>query len=221
MSRIVVVGGHGRTGKLIVDQLIKNGDTVVATIRNPRHMAQLVKAGAETVILDLDKSTPRDFAVTFTGADAIVFAAGSGDNEPSAIDRKGVTRTVNAAEKAGVKRYVAVSAIGASTPVPGKWNTPEMKDYFAAKKAGNKKIKSSTLDWTIIEPGELTEGKPTGKVTLSTGALEFDSLKSVKIARADVAATVVAALKAPKSAGKTFQIVGGTTDIQKAVTAAR
>jgi uncharacterized protein YbjT (DUF2867 family) len=221
MSRIVVIGAHGRTGKLIVDQLIKNGDTVVATIRNPRHMAPLVKAGAETVILDLDKSTPRDFAVSFTGADAIVFAAGSGDNEPSAIDRKGVTRTVNAAEKAGVKRYVAISSIGASTPVPKAWNTPTMKEYFAAKKAGNKKIKSSSLDWTIIEPGELTEGKPTGKVTLSTEALDFGSLKNVKIARADVAATVVAALKTPKSAGKIFQIVGGTTDIQKAVAAAR
>lgn len=221
MSRIVVIGAHGRTGKLIVDQLIKNGDTVVATIRNPKHMAPLVKAGAETVILDLDKSTPRDFAVSFTGADAIVFAAGSGDNEPSAIDRKGVTRTVNAAEKAGVKRYVAISSIGGSTPVPAKWNTPEMKDYFAAKKAGNKKIRSSSLDWTIIEPGELTEAKPTGKVTLSTEALDFDSLKSVKIARADVAATVIAALKTPKSVGKTFQIVGGTTDIAKAVSAAR
>ena len=221
MSRIVVIGAHGRTGKLIVDQLLKGGDTVVATIRNPKHMAQLVKAGAETVILDLDKSTPRDFAVSFTGADAIVFAAGSGDNEPSAIDRKGVTRTVNAAEKAGVKRYVAISSIGASTPVPAKWNTPEMKDYFAAKKAGNKKIKSSSLDWTIIEPGELTEAKPAGKVTLSAGALDFDSLKSVKIARADVAAVTIAALKDKKSIGKTFQIVGGTTDITKAVSAAK
>lgn len=219
MSRIVVVGAHGRTGKLIVEQLLKNGDTVVATIRNPRHMAPLVKAGAETVLLDLDASTPRDFAVAFTGADAVVFAAGSGDDEPSAIDRKGVTRTVNAAEKAGVRRYVAVSAIGASTPVPDKWNIPEMKDYWAAKKAGNKKIKSSSLDWTIIEPGELTQGKPTGKVTLSTAPLDFDKLPSIRIPRADVAATVVAALANPRSIGKTFEIVTGSTDIKKAVAA--
>eukprot|EP01036_Dinobryon_divergens_P054868 gene54868-73302_t len=49
MSRIVVVGGHGRTGKLVVEQLIAHGDTVVATIRNARHMAAMVKLGAETV----------------------------------------------------------------------------------------------------------------------------------------------------------------------------
>jgi len=221
MSRIVVVGGHGRTGKLIVRQLLKQGDSVVATIRNASHMAPLVKAGAETVMLDLDSSSPRDFAVAFAGADAIVFAAGSGDNEPSAIDRKGVTRTVNAAEKAGVKRYVAVSAIGATTGVPDRWNTPQMKDYWAAKKAGNKKIRGSSLDWTIIEPGELTEGKQTGKVMLGTDGLDIDTLKSIKISRADVAATVVAALAAPKSKGKTFQIVSGTTEIARAIAAAR
>ena len=222
MSRIVVIGAHGRTGKLIVDQLLKAGDNVVATIRNPKHMAALVKAGAETVILDLDKSTPRDFAVSFTGADAIIFAAGSAEGESSAIDRKGVTRTVNAAEKAGVKRYIAISSIGGSTPVPKQWSAmPGMKEYFAAKKAANKKLRSSTLDWTIIEPGELTQGKPTGKVTLSTGALTDEQVSSIKIPRADVAAVAVASLKDKRSIGKTFQIVGGTTDVAKAIASAK
>ena len=31
MSRIVVVGAHGRTGLLIVELLVKAGDTVLAT----------------------------------------------------------------------------------------------------------------------------------------------------------------------------------------------
>ena len=73
MSRIVVVGGHGRTGMLIVRQLVANGDTVVATIRDPKQMADMVKAGAETVILDLEKSTGPEFAFVFTGTDAVVF----------------------------------------------------------------------------------------------------------------------------------------------------
>ncbi len=217
--RVVVIGAHGRTGKLIVDQLVANGDSVIATIRNPKHMAPLVKAGAATAILDLETATPSDYAIVFSGADAIVFAAGSAESESSAIDRKGVTRTVNAAEKAGIKRYVAISSIGGTTRVPQQWNTPEMKEYFAAKKAGNKKIRSSGLDWTIIEPGELTQGKPTGKVTLSTEALAFGDVPTTKIPRADVAAVAIAALQNPKSIGKTFQIVGGSTDIAKAVAA--
>lgn len=41
--RVVVVGGAGRTGSLVVKALLKAGDNVVATIRNPAQMAGLVK----------------------------------------------------------------------------------------------------------------------------------------------------------------------------------
>ena len=42
MSRIVVIGAHGRTGLLIVEQLLKAGDSVVAVIRNPRKAMLLI-----------------------------------------------------------------------------------------------------------------------------------------------------------------------------------
>ena len=216
MSRIVVVGGHGRTGQLVVEQLVKAGDTVVATIRNPKHMAQMVKLGAETVILDLEKSTGPDFQKIFAGADAIVFAAGSAEGESSAIDRTGTVKTLRAAASAGVKRYVSVSSLGGTTPVPKEWKaSDEMKEYFAAKRAANKHIRASDLEWTIIEPGELTDGKPSGKIALSQDGVEAD-----KISRADVAAVVVAALKEPKTIGRTFQIVGGSTAIATAISKA-
>ena len=216
MSRIVVVGAHGRTGLLIVEQLIKAGDSVLATIRNPKHMADLVKRGAETVILDLEASTGPEFATQFKGADAVVFAAGSGTGESSDIDSKGVRKTLRAAEKAGVKRYVAVSSIGASTgmKLAGKWATDEMKDYYHHKRLAGKAIMNSGLDWTIVEPGELTEGKGTGKVTLST-----DAITEKSVPRADVAAVVVAALKAPKSKGKALQLTSGKMPIADAIKA--
>jgi uncharacterized protein YbjT (DUF2867 family) len=116
--RVVVVGGSGRTGALVVKALVKAGDSAVATIRNPRHMAALIKQGVEVVMLDLDSSPLADIEQAFKGADAVVFAAGSGEGESNAIDRKGVKRTVLAATKAGVRRYVAVSSLGATTRVP-------------------------------------------------------------------------------------------------------
>ena len=216
MSRIVVVGAHGRTGLLIVELLVKAGDTVVATIRNPKHMVDLVKRGAETVILDLEQSTGPEFARQFKDADAVVFAAGSGAGESSEIDSKGVRKTLRAAEKAEVKRYVAISSIGASTGMrlAGKWATDEMKDYYKHKRLAGKAIMASALDWTIIEPGELTESKPTGKVTLSTEAIPEKT-----VPRADVAAVVVAALKTPRTKGKALQLTSGKTTIADAIKA--
>lgn len=216
MSRIVVIGGSGRTGKLIVEQLVKNGDSVVATIRNPKHMAQMVKLGAETVILDLDKSTGPDFQTQFRGADAIVFAAGSGTGEPSTLDRSGTVKTVRAAESAGVNRYVTISSIGASTglKLTGAWATEEMRDYYKQKRAANKHLRQSDLDWTILEPAELTDGKLSGKVTLSEAALD-----GKPISRADVAAVVVAVLGLPRTIGQTYQLGAGKTPIADALKA--
>ncbi len=213
--RVVVVGGHGRTGMLIVRQLLAAGDSVLATIRNPRHMADLAKLGAESIVLDLDKSPLEDFVTAFRGADAVVFAAGSAEGEPSTIDRVGTRRTLNAAQKAGVRRYVSISSIGASTGMSTRGFSDEMKDYYKQKRAAGKLITASGLDWTIIEPGELTDDKGTGKVTLSEAAID-----SGKIPRADVAATVLATLAEPKSAGHVFQLVGGETEIGKAVKSA-
>ena len=214
MSRIVVVGGHGRTGLLIVEQLIKRGDGVVATIRSAKHMVDLVKLGAEPAVADLDQSTGPDFQKVFRGADAVVFAAGSGTGESSALDRTGTVKTVRAAVSAGVSRYVTISSIGASTGMrlTGKWATDEMRDYYKQKRAANKALRDSSLEWTIIEPGELTDGKGTGKITLSEAAIEEKS-----VPRADVAAMIAAVLHEPKSIGKAFQLTSGSTSIVAAL----
>ena len=215
--RVVVIGGSGRTGRLIVEQLVKAGHQAVATIRNPKHMAAMVKLGAETVILDLEESTGPDFQAQFKGADAIVFAAGSAAGESSALDRAGVTKTARAAKSAGVKCYINIASIGASTgmKLSGDWDTEEMRDYYKQKRAANKYLRESGLDWTILEPAELTDGKGTGKVTLSEAALDEKS-----IPRADVAAVLVALLETDRSIGHAYQLTGGKTAIAKAVAAA-
>lgn len=213
--RIIVIGGGGRTGILIVEQLVAAGHAVVATIRNPRHMADLVRRGAETIVLDLDKSPLDDFVATMRGADAVVFAAGSAAGETSALDRIGTRRTVHAAQKAGVPRYVSISSIGASTGLSTRTMSDEMKDYYRQKRAAAKFIHASGLGWTLIEPGELTDAPGTGKVAISETALD-----SAPIPRADVAAVTVAVLEEPRTAGRTFQLTGGSTAIGAALKAA-
>ncbi|WP_055047000.1 NAD(P)-dependent oxidoreductase [Devosia sp. A16] len=213
--RIIVIGGSGRTGILIVEQLVAAGHSVVATIRNPRHMAETVKRGAETIVLDLEKSPLAEFTATMQGADAVVFAAGSAAGEGSALDRIGTRRTVHAAENAGVRRYVAISALGASTGLSTRSLDDEMKDYYRQKRAAAKFIHASSLGWTILEPGELTDGGGTGKVLLSLAAINEES-----VPRADVAAVVVALLEEPRSIGKALQLTRGTHSIAAALKAA-
>lgn len=142
----------------------------------------------------------------------MVFAAGSATGETSELDRKGTLRTVRAAEKAGVRRYLSISSIGASTGLSTRAMDEEMKDYYRQKRAAGKHITGSTLDWTILEPGELTDGGGTGKVLLSQAAIDFES-----VPRADVAAVVVALLEEPRSIGKVFQLTRGNSTIAAAL----
>ena len=157
------------------------------------------------------KSEPDEFDAALTGADAVVFAAGSGEGELEEIDKVGTERAVEAAERAGVKRYVSIAAIGTSTRVPEKYQE-ELRDYYEAKRASNRAVRDSSLEWTIIEPGELTNGRSTGKVTMSE-----DELPLRRIPRADVAKTVVHVLEDSGSVGHAFQVTSGPTGIERAI----
>jgi uncharacterized protein YbjT (DUF2867 family) len=210
--RVTVIGGSGRTGKLVVEKLLAGRHAVVATIRNPRHMAELVKLGAEVQLVDLDKSGFDVIVNAMEGSDAVVFAAGSAAGESSELDRKGTLRTVRAAEKAGVPRYVSISSIGASTGLSTRSMNAEMKDYYRQKRAAARHIIGSSLEWTILEPGELTDGGGTGKVLLSQQAIDEES-----IPREDVAAVTVALLEEPRTVGKVFQLTRGRNTIATAL----
>ena len=91
----------------------------------------------------------------------------------------------------------------------------EMKDYYKQKRAAAKFITSSSLAWTILEPGELTDGGGTGQVLLSQQAIDEES-----VPREDVADVTVALLEEPKSAGKVFQLTRGKDTIATALKAA-
>ena len=210
--RVTVIGGSGRTGRLIVEQLVAARHQVVATIRNPKHMAEMVKLGAEAQLVDLAKSEFDVIVTAMKGSDAVVFAAGSAAGETSELDRTGTLRTVRAAEKAGVKRYVSVSSIGASTGMSTRSMSDEMKDYYRQKRAAAKHITGSALDWTLVEPAELTDDKPAGKVTAS-----LERIEEKAISRADVAAAVVAVLGDKRAIGKAIQIAGGSTALKAAI----
>jgi uncharacterized protein YbjT (DUF2867 family) len=89
----------------------------------------------------------------------------------------------------------------------------EMVDYYKQKRAAGKHITGSTLDWTILEPAALTDGKATGKVTLTEAVIEEEG----KVSRSDVAAVTAALLAEPKTIGHVYQLTGGKTAIATAL----
>ncbi|MGW8437027.1 NAD(P)H-binding protein [Nocardiopsis sp. NPDC055879] len=217
--RIVIVGGHGKIALRLARQLADRGDTPVGLIRNPDHSQDIVDAGAEPVVIDLEQATVTELTEKIMGADAVVFAAGagpgSGAERKETVDHKAAVLTADAAALAGVRRLVQVSAINVDKPVPE--DTGEVwKAYVAAKKAADDDLRQRDLDldWTILRPGGLTDDSGTGRVDLG------EEVERDTVTRDDVAAVIVALLDEPGTVGRVLNLVNGETPVVEAVRAA-
>ncbi|MFE5731843.1 SDR family oxidoreductase [Streptomyces sp. NPDC056528] len=211
--RIVIAGGHGQIALRLERLLSAGGHEPVGIIRRPEQAADLREAGAEPVVLDLETASSPMVADALRGADAVVFAAGagpgSGADRKDTVDRGAAVLLADAAERAGVRRYVVVSSMGADASHPGE----EIFDtYLRAKGAADDAIRSRTaLDWTILRPGALTDDAGTGLVRLEARTGRGP------VPRDDVAAVLAELLETPATAGLTLELVSGSTPVSVAV----
>ena len=114
--RTVIAGGHGKIALLLAGILAGRGDQAVGLVRNPAHVADVQSAGAEAVVCDLEQASAAEVAALLTGADGVVFAAGAGPGSglprKDTVDRAAAVLMADAAEQAGVRRFVQISSMG-------------------------------------------------------------------------------------------------------------
>jgi uncharacterized protein YbjT (DUF2867 family) len=214
--RVVIAGGHGQIALILERLLSQRGDSVAGFIRNPAQVADLEAAGADAVVVDLEKASVDEVTAHLRGADAVVFAAGAGPGSGAArketVDRDAAILLADAAEAAGVERYVMVSAMGADPRATA--DDEVFQAYLRAKGVADEAIRSlSALKWTIVQPGHLIDDAGTGRVAIA------ESTGRGSVPREDVAAVLVAVLDEPRTAGQTFELISGETPVEAAVAA--
>ncbi|WP_310719391.1 SDR family oxidoreductase [Streptomyces lydicus] len=215
--RIVIAGGHGQIALRLERLLAKRGDEVAGIIRRPEQAGDLLAAGAEPVVCDLESASVPDVARHMEGADAAVFAAGAGPGSGTArketVDRGAAVLFADAAEATGVRRFLVVSSMGADREPP-EGTDPVFAAYLRAKGAADADVRARAgLDWTILRPGRLTNDPGTGLITLA------DATGRGEVSRDDVAATLVALLDEPGTVGRTLELIGGDVPVEDAVRA--
>jgi uncharacterized protein YbjT (DUF2867 family) len=218
MTRVVIAGGHGKIALILERLIAQRGDSVAGFIRNPDHAPDLEAAGAEPVVVDLENASVDEVAAHLRGADAVVFAAGAGPGSGAArketVDRDAAILLADAAEAAGVGRYLMISSMGADAEAPEDTGDPVFVAYLRAKGAADDNVRArEALDSTIIRPGLLTNDPGTGRVTIA------EDTGRGSIPREDVAAVLLAVLDAPGTAGQTFEVIRGDAPIADALAA--
>ncbi len=211
--RIVIAGGHGQIALRLERLLAARGDEAAGIIRKPEQADELRRLGAEPVVLDLESASVEEAAARLEGADAVVFAAGAGPNSgverKETVDKGAAVTFADAAVRAGVRRFVIVSSMGADAAHEGD----EVFDvYLRAKGEADAYVRGlDALDWTILRPGRLTDDAGTGLVRLEahTGP--------GPVPRDDVAAVLAELVDTPATAGLTLELVSGTAPASVAV----
>lgn len=212
--QVVIAGGHGQIALRLERLLTLRGDSAVGLIRNPDQAGDLASAGATAVVIDLERATVEELADEIRGADAVVFAAGAGPGSGPArkdtVDRGAAALLADAAELAGVRRYLLVSSINATTRPPADPDDA-FQVYLKAKGDSEADLRRRDLDWTVLRPGGLTNDAGTGRVTLAP------SVPRGRVTRDDVAAVLLAMLDEPGTARLTLELVGGDVPVGDAV----
>src|SRR5215470_14947996 len=213
--RVVIAGGHGKIALLLERLLAGRGDQAVGLIRNPAQAAEVEQAGAEAVVCDLEAASAEEVAVLLSGADAVVFAAGAGPGSGAprkdSVDRAASVLLADAAERAGVRRFVQISTKGAGQP-PRPGSDEVWAAYITAKTAAEADLHARDLDWTILRPGGLTDAPATGRIRIAPPPVPRGA-----VPRADVAAVIAALLDNPGTRHQTLELAGGDSPVAAAV----
>lgn len=211
MRNVIVLGANGKVGRILIEKF-KDSSRFhpVAAVRKEEQVKRFEDQGVDTHLISLE-DTVENISEVMKGKDAIVFTAGSGgstgDDKTLAIDLDGAVKAMEAAEKAGVKRFVMVSAIHADDR--SKWKDSGIPGYYIAKHYADRILKDSKLDYTILRPGLLLDERGSGSITTENP----ESKKGVP--REDVANLIVEVLDHNNSIGKTVTFNQGETPVKE------
>jgi putative NADH-flavin reductase len=198
--KVIVFGSTGGTGMATMRALVAAGHDVTAFARDP---TKLPSSPAIRPVRG-DVMNAAEVAVAVPGHDLAIVSLGNSQNPfammlgarrttPANVCEAGTRHIVAAMQAAGMARLLVVSAFGigdtkARLPFAFKlFYRTVLREHLADKEKQEELVKSSGLDWTLVQPVGLTDGPRTNDWLASTKGV----IRKQQMSRADVAAFLV------------------------------
>jgi uncharacterized protein YbjT (DUF2867 family) len=215
--KVLVTGSTGYVGHYVVKALLEAGHSVVSVSRDAAKSK--AASGAKLEIFGNveyrmgDVSNGNGLKEAMNGVEAVVHLVGiiaeKGLQTFARVHVDGTRNVLEAAKAAGIKRYVHMSALGASANA--------VSGYSSSKFQAEELVRASNLDWTIFRPS----------LVFGVGDDFFGHVLKNLVSQApivpqigdgmflfrpiwvgDVAQCFVQALAKPDTIGKIFDLVG-------------
>jgi NADH dehydrogenase len=191
---ILLTGATGVVGSALLPRLLADKHQVRALVRDPRRLGR-ERVRVQIALADL--ADPHGLRHAMRGVRTVIHLGAATRDEPGArieqVNALGTARLLQAAERAGVERFVFFSALNASRS--------QRTRYFRAKALAEEAVQASSLRTTVFAPS-IVYGPDDPWVTMirrmallpvlpisGSGAASFQP-----ICAADAASCVVAAL---------------------------
>uniref|UniRef100_A0A383VB59 NAD(P)-binding domain-containing protein n=1 Tax=Tetradesmus obliquus TaxID=3088 RepID=A0A383VB59_TETOB len=225
--KVLVVGATGGVGRRCVEALRAKGVACRALVKDAARAANLLpkpttpansssgtSGGPEFDVMTGDVYQYATLPRAFAGCDAVIVASAANDKSdpfgPFKIDYQGTLNLIAAAKRAGVKRFVFVTSIGADDP----FNPLNLFwGILFWKKRAEEELQRSGLSYTIVRPGglksKLGDGEVAGSIVMEgPDSFGFPPMRrSGAILRSQVADVCVEALVCPAAADKVVEVI--------------
>lgn len=214
MTRIIVLGAHGKVARHAQRMLAHAEHTVHGVIRNPAHAADIEAAGSEPIVADLESLEQSGIDNLLQGYDVVVWSAGAGGGSPErtrAVDQDAALQVLDAVSRSGA-RLLMVSYFGSSREHGVPADNP-FHAYAEAKSIVDEAIVDSGADWVILAPSALTL-EDEGGIEIDEPA---DSIAAGEMPRATVARLIAEVVARPELRGVTIRCNGGATPVGEAL----
>ena len=207
---VVVAGATGRTGKLVVEELLARGYQVRAMVRSAAQACALQREGVE--LAEGDLTSINSLEKIIEGAHYLISAIGSkkpfNKQENNKVDNMGNQNLTKSALAKGVRHMVVISSIGVgnSRYAISFFFRLLMTPVLRMKEKSEEFIRSCGISYTIIRPGGLADRDLPGKTVFGEGGKISGSVNRKEIAR-----VCVAALTKPSMKNRTLEAVNDST----------
>ena len=203
--KILILGATGRTGRLIVEEALKQGYELNVLVRDKNKISFSSKS------IKVYQGTPArqtDLAAAMQGCDLIISALGivrASDAPWSKLITaknfisESIKNVIAEADQQNLKRLITVSAWGVGEtkkeiPFWLRWliNHTNLGPVYAEHEAEEKLLANSNLNWTAVRPVALNESKK-----IKTLKVSFNNFPkpSLQISRQSVAKFIVDIVK--------------------------
>jgi nucleoside-diphosphate-sugar epimerase len=196
-AKVLVFGARSGIGVQLIETLKGAGGSAVGVTRSGSNASIAADVTDAAAVQRVFAAHPDTTAV-------VSIVGGRPFAKDAPPDLTGNRNLIEAAQRAGVKRFVLVSTIGAgdsraAAPLAARIVLGRL---MKLKTEAETLLRATTLDWTIVRPGHLKDGAATGRAVLRE-----DPTVSGAVVRADVGVLIAGLIDDRGSFGKTYACI--------------